>query len=63
MMRPGGSVEVQEAVALGAERAAAAAVDDGDGGAVVVVGAQRPPVRLAAPGLAPLARAIYTGNK
>lgn len=56
-VRAGGAVEVQEAVALGAERAARATLDDGGGGPVVVVGAQRPRVRVARALLSRRARA------
>lgn len=47
-MSPGGPVEMQEAVALCAERAAGTAVDYGDCGPVIVVGAERPrfPTRI-----------------
>lgn len=57
-MGPRCPVEMQEAVALGTQRAASPALDDGGGGPVVVVGTQRPPVRLAAARLPPVARAV-----
>lgn len=47
-MRPGGPVEMQETVALRAERAAGAAIDYGDSATVVMVCAETPrlPARI-----------------
>lgn len=64
MVRPGGAIEMQEAVALGAERAAGAAVDHGRRGAVVVVGAVRSRLAALAPArLATFAAHVYTATR
>lgn len=45
-MSPGSPIEMQESVALGAERAACAAINYGNRGTVIVIRAVRPRLRI-----------------
>ena len=61
-MIPSGPIEMQETVALGAQRAAGATLYDGDCWAVVVVGAVRARLRrwVARPGLPPFTGPVHS---